>query len=76
MKTTKEWIDTLPQDIKERAYNHTENDRLENLEPSLSEAIFGAFVWSEKPEGHKFWYLVSRGEFDQAMAWLNNTTKP
>lgn len=70
MKTRKEWIDTLPQDIRERAYNHTENYRLETLEPTLYLAILGAFLWDGTDEGNLFWHLVARGEFDQARALL------
>lgn len=77
MKTTKEWIDTLPTDIRERAYNYTENDKLENLEPTLYQAILGAFDWSVTAEKDKFWLLVARGKFDEARKSLTkNTTKP
>ena len=75
MKTTKEWIDELPEDIREMAYIHTENDILEDLEPSLFEAILGAFVWDEKIEKNRFWHLVAKGEFDQARTFLANQQK-
>lgn len=79
MKTRKEWIDTLPEDIRERAYKYTEKDMLGLLKPTLFEAISGAFVWDITSEKHKFWSLVAKGEFDQARQLLinkTNTAKP
>jgi hypothetical protein len=79
MKTKKDWIDTLPEDIRERAYNYTEKSRQGNLEYSLFEAILGAFLWDKTSEGHNFWLLVAMGKFDQARQLLinkTNTTKP
>jgi hypothetical protein len=70
MKTTKEWIDTLPQDIKEMAYSHTDNFSTKLLKSTLSEAISGAFLWDGTDEGHEFWHLVSEGKFDQARELL------
>ena len=75
MKTTKEWIDTLPQDIRKMAYTHTENDILEILEHSLFEAILGAFVWDEKIEKKNFWHLVAKGQFDEARQLLKTNTE-
>ena len=77
MKTRKEWIDTLPDDIRERAYKYAEKDILGRLEPGLFPAISGAFVWDETPEEHEFWSLVARSKFDEARVLLTkNTTKP
>lgn len=77
MKTRKEWIDTLPEDIRKRAYKYTEKDILEDLLYSLFKAILGAFPWSKTSEGHLFWSLVAKGKFDEARELLtNNTTKP
>ena len=71
MKTEKEWIDTLPQDIRERAYNCADNFSTRLLKSTLVEAISCSFVWDETSEGHEFWYLVAKGEFDEARELLH-----
>lgn len=79
MKTIKEWVDTLPTDIREMAYINTKIDVLKNkgLEPSLYKGISGAFIWDLTPEKHMFWSLVAKGQFDEARQLLtDNTTKP
>ena len=77
MKTRKDWIDTLPEDIRERAYRYAEKDLLGRLKHTLSEAILGAFVWDETPEEHEFWSLVAKGKFDESRELLTkNSAKP
>ena len=75
MKTRKEWIDTLPWDISERAYKYTEKDILEDLISSLFEAIFDAFLWIKTSEGRKFWSLVAQGKFDEARQLLTKNNE-
>lgn len=75
MKTTKEWIDTLPQDIRERAYKYTDGLSLTLLQSTLCCAISCLFVWSKTSEGYKFWSLVANGKFDQARQLLKTNTK-
>lgn len=75
MKTTKDWIDTLPEDIRERAYKYTKKDMQGNLESMLSEAILGAFVWAKTSEGHKFWSLVAKSQFDDARQLLTKNNE-
>ena len=70
MKTTKEWIDTLPQDIKERAYNCIDNFSSTLLKPTRYQAIACSFIWEETSEGNMFWHLVAKGEFDEARELL------
>jgi hypothetical protein len=79
MKTIKEWIDTLPQDIKERAYKRIENCKLTLSKDTFYDALLCSFVWDETYERHKFWSLVAKGEFDEARQLLinkTNKTKP
>ncbi len=77
MKTTKEWIDTLPADIRERAYKHTEERWLKKFSATLRDCILDAFSWNETPEKHIFWSLVAESKFEEARQLLTkNTTKP
>lgn len=70
MKTRKEWIDTLPEDIRERAHKHTYDFSTKLLKSTLFDAIACSFDWDETAEGHRFWHLVSKGKFDQARELL------
>lgn len=76
MKTRKEWIDTLPEDIRERAYKYIDDLSSTLLHSTLYFAISCSFVWGETAEGHRFWYLVSKGKFDEARALLIKRKKP
>jgi len=76
MKTTKEWIDELPEDIRERAYKYTEEYWLKKNSTTLSACLSGAFIWDGTPEKHYFWLLVSNGKFDKARELLIKNKKP
>jgi hypothetical protein len=58
MKTSKkirEWLNELPQEIKEKALANTSSAVADTDEPSLSEAIAASFSWGNSPEGHDYW---------------------
>lgn len=66
MKTIREWLETLPDDIRDRALANVNAQRAELhmdlVEPSLSEAVHGAFSWLLTPEGCDYWFNVSCGK--------------
>ena len=66
MKTTEKWFNTLPKEIKNKAFgNLRENDwEKEKKYSSLFEALVCAFVWSETLEGQDYWSEVSKGNFE------------
>lgn len=58
MKTIKDWLQELPEDIKEKAllnYSTEDPSKEDDNYDLMSEALFCAFVWSGTPEGHDFW---------------------
>lgn len=64
-KPIREWLNELPYPIRSRAIRNAEDFRkpfLDKPEISLREAVLGAFIWHETPEGHEFWNAVSMGE--------------
>lgn len=59
-KTVIEWLDTLPQPQKTKAYLNT-SLKMERVEASsLSEALTKAFDWSKTAEGATYWTKVHR----------------
>lgn len=65
-KTVREWIETLPEYIRDRALA---NVRAQGMEEqlgvnvaSLSGAIIITFGWRGTPEGKRFWNKVSNGK--------------
>lgn len=74
MKTTKEWIDMLPQDIQDRVYKYKAKNKL-NLNATLYYGLANSFVWYETSEGNEFWYLVAKGNFDEARQLLKTNTE-
>lgn len=77
MKTIKEWIDTLPDDIRKRAYRY-KSKTWEYTEDVLHYAIPTGINWTsaDNKEGLNFWYLVSQGQFDQARTLLPKPRLP
>jgi len=72
-KTAKEWFEQLPEPYRRQAI---ENCRAKGEEDSLSEAIFGGFVWTLTPQGDEYWRDVKlraeKGEFDTPQPNLHN----
>jgi len=65
MKTTEKWFNTLPKEIKKRAFgNVNANWKLEYKHSSLFEAVVCAFVWQHTLEGQDYWSEVSKGNFE------------
>lgn len=54
-KTIREWFNTAEQPYKDKLFANTKDCLLEVKEPSLAEAISGAFYWKESPEKHDYW---------------------
>lgn len=59
MKTIKEWLNLLPEEIKQEAINETIKlnckIRLKSKEPSLEEALLGMFTWDKSTRGNFYW---------------------
>jgi hypothetical protein len=58
MKTTREWYNELPNDIKIKALANTEWTTIYSGAPKLSEALLTAFVWNDTPEGMEYWLKI------------------
>ena len=57
MKTVKEWLETLDEPYRSQALENL-NMNIEYadiLEPSLADALSGAFTWKGTPQGHDYW---------------------
>jgi hypothetical protein len=59
-KTVKQWLEELPEEIRDQAISNTKPTLLEQdaIAESLREAISGAFIWDDSPQGHKYWEEV------------------
>ena len=59
-KSVKEWLEELPEEIRDKAISNTKAALLEEnaKDDSLKGAIAGAFIWGETPEGHKYWQEI------------------
>jgi hypothetical protein len=58
-KTTKEWLETLPDGYRERALQAFEGQGKPNdLYKSLGDAIMNGFYWDNTVEGESFWHGV------------------
>lgn len=56
MKTVREHIQDLPEDIREKFVANCDTEGyLEKVEPDLSNCIKGGFVWKYSPEGLWYW---------------------
>ena len=58
MKTTREWYNELPNDIKIKALANTKWTTIDSSDASLSQALLSAFVWADTPEGMDYWSEV------------------
>ena len=65
MKEGIEWLNELPQDIKEKALRNANDDNinygnsLKKEYNSLSDAIKGLFIWSQTSEGVDYWLNIA-----------------
>ncbi len=59
MRTAKQWFETLPQDVCEKAIRNT---RPENLNEAYSDtfmALVESFNFKDSPEGAEYWYNIT-----------------
>ena len=61
MKTIREWLNELPEDVRDKAIANTDEDILGERPnyPFLRHALIRAFNWDESPEGHVYWYNMA-----------------
>lgn len=59
--TIKEWLEKLPEPIREKALANANKNPLNDDEPNLWHAISAAFTWGQTREGQEYWSKVSRG---------------
>lgn len=76
MKTIKEWIDTLPADIRQRACKYQDWYWNESKKEDLNIAIVAAIDFNKSTEGFNFWFRVGLGQFDEARALLPKPRLP
>jgi len=68
MNTTKkpirEWLDEIPDEtIRKQAIENWEDYKAEDKNInviSLSEAIWGAFIWYNTPQGNDYWLYIAK----------------
>lgn len=53
--TTKKWLETLPNGLKDTALAQMDKSELNKEQPKLSIAIFSFKLWRETIEGFDFW---------------------
>lgn len=67
-RTTKEWLDTLPEPYRSQALMNTPYEGWGEDRRDLEDALWGAFIWEDSPEGHNYWKSLAvraeDGEFD------------
>lgn len=55
MKTVKEWLETLDEPYRSQALENLDEEYGDMIEPNLAEALWGAFVWDDTPQGNDYW---------------------
>jgi hypothetical protein len=58
MKTIREWLNELPEDVRDKAIANTLEDMLNMKAKSLSSALMNAFNWGKSPEKSEFWVKI------------------
>jgi hypothetical protein len=53
MKSISEWLDQLPEPYRTKALDNMEWD--DYSADDMVDALQGAFLWENTPEGHKYW---------------------
>ena len=61
MKTIREWLSTLPEQVQERALRNAHNVKLGIGVATASAAVLRAFSWVTTPEGFQYWSEVHVG---------------
>lgn len=63
-KTTKQWLEMLPEPYKSQAIENTRSfypHRLNDLHTSQDNALTSAFSWLDSPQGYEYWHDVCAG---------------
>lgn len=57
MKTTKQWLESLPEPYRSEALNNADPRVLvkESTDSLLSEALISSFTWSTSSQGFNYW---------------------
>lgn len=55
MKTVKQWLETLPKELRESALKQADKPYLNVLQSSLSESVLLFKTWRSTEEGVEFW---------------------
>jgi hypothetical protein len=56
MKTIREWLNELPEDVRDKAIANTEENVLAiKFYTNLADALNGAFIWEESQQGFDYW---------------------
>ena len=58
MKTTKQWLETLPKGLRDTAIEQMRKTYAKHKAPSLSRAIIVFTIWSQTIEGSDFWVYL------------------
>lgn len=59
MKTTKQWLETLPEPYRTQAFENAKLYGLLNRSySSLKESLYSAFLWGETELGYTYWFEV------------------
>ena len=73
MKQIIEWLQDLPEDIRERAVRQCSDP--DEIVPSLKSAIASFTQWIGTKEDFEFWAEVWEANYDRARALLNKPTE-
>ncbi len=60
MRTIKDWFNDLPEEERVKALANTPEEDLKIEKQCLSEAIAGAFIWTDVPENNEYWNTIYR----------------
>lgn len=66
MKTIKEWLNELPEPIRGKAFNNVPECGTVVWEipaTSMYDAIVGAFIWKDTPQGYDYWTLMAESYY-------------
>jgi hypothetical protein len=59
MKTIREWLNELPEDVRDKAIANTSEELLKFEESEdLRDALLAAFIWMPSNEGFDYWFKI------------------
>ena len=65
--TRRDWFETLPEDIRDKAINNTDEHMIDTECNSFLGAICSSFTWKDSPEGADYWLNVKK-EYEEQLA--------